>query len=70
MISQTTDMIPSDVTLSAWETNRGVLYYRATKILQSPIKNKTERCLKITIQIFHILNSTNFLPFTGLSRWL
>ena len=62
MISQTTDMIPSDVTLSAWETNRGVSYYRATKILHNPIKNKTERCLKIIIRFFIFWIAPTFYP--------
>lgn len=42
-------MIPSDKTLSAGKTNSGVSYYRATKKLLKPMKNKAERWLKITV---------------------
>ena len=43
IISQTTDVIPSDITLSIGETNAGVSYCRATKISQKPVKNKAEQ---------------------------
>lgn len=62
MISLTTDMIPSDVTLSAWEKNRGVSCHHATKILRNPIKNKTERSLKITIRSFIFWIAPTFYP--------
>ena len=54
MISQTTDMIPSDKALSAGEINTDVSYYRGPEVLQKPVKTKAERWLKITVQIFQV----------------